>query len=310
MELKATRYEVGGGAGGADGRFSGADGGAGGAFSGADGGFSGAGGGGSQGAVATLTLSRPHRRNAWTGRMHTELRWALEQAERDPRVRVVVITGEGSDFCVGADVAALAGHSERDGYDPGTDASLAMPGYGVAPQFDQNFAFMMALETVTIAAVNGAAAGVGFVLACYCDLRFASADAKLTTAHGPLGLPAEYGLSWLLPRLVGLTRANDLLLSSRKLTAADTDGWGLFNEVVDGTALMGRVYDYAHDLAARVAPSSLAATKRQIYLDQHRDVGTAVAEADRLLEEMVRGPDYREGVRALTQRRRADWPPR
>ncbi|MYG88923.1 MAG: enoyl-CoA hydratase, partial [Acidimicrobiales bacterium] len=104
--------------------------------------------------VATLTLSRPHRRNAWTGRMHTELRWMLEQAERDPKVRVVVITGEGRDFCVGADTQALEGHGERGGYDSGTGADLAMPGYGVAPEFDQNFAFMMALETVTIAAVN------------------------------------------------------------------------------------------------------------------------------------------------------------
>ena len=259
------------------------------------------------GPVATLTLSRPHRRNAWTGRMHTELRWVLEQAEQDAQVRVVVITGEGRDFCVGADTQALEGHGEKGGYDPGTASDLAMPGYGVAPQFDQNFAFMMALETVTIAAVNGAAAGAGLVLACYCDLRFAAADAKLTTAHGPLGLPAEYGLSWVLPRLVGITRSNDLLLSSRKFLASQTEGWGLFNEILEGPQLMDHVYAYAYDMAARVAPSSLATTKRQIYLDQHRDVGTAVAESDRLLDEMIPSPDYLEGVQALTERRLPDW---
>ncbi len=263
-----------------------------------------------EGPVATLTLSRPHRRNAWTGRMHTELRWVLEQAEQDAGVRVVVITGEGRDFCVGADTQALEGHSEKGGYDPGTSADLAMPGYGVAPEFDQNFAFMMALETVTIAAVNGAAAGAGLVLACYCDLRFAAPDAKLTAAHGPLGLPAEFGLSWVLPRLVGITRSNDLLLSSRKFLAADTDGWGLFNEIVEASELMDHVYEYAYDMAARVAPSSLATTKRQIYLDQHRDVGTAVSESDRLLNEMIPSPDYLEGVRALTERRLPNWPER
>ena len=262
------------------------------------------------GAVATLTLSRPHRRNAWTGRMHTELRWVLEQAEQDASVRVVVITGEGRDFCVGADTRALESHGERGGYDAGTPPDLAMPGYGVAPQFDQNFAFMMALETVTIAAVNGAAAGAGLVLACYCDLRFAAADAKLTTAHGPLGLPAEFGLSWVLPRLVGMTRSNDLLLSSRKFLAAEADGWGLFNGVLEAPELLDHVYAYAHEMAARVAPSSLAATKRQVYLDQHRDVGSAVAEADRLLESMIPSPDYLEGVRALTERRLPDWPTR
>ena len=117
-----------------------------------------------EGPVATLTLSRPHRRNAWTGRMHTEMRWVLEQAERDPQVRVVVVTGEGRDFCVGADTQALEGHEVKGGYDPGTALDLAMPGYGIAPEFDQNFAFMMAMKTVTVAAVNGAAAGAGLVL--------------------------------------------------------------------------------------------------------------------------------------------------
>ena len=259
------------------------------------------------GAVATLTLNRPHRRNAWTGRMHYELRWLLQVANDDPAVRVVVITGEGRDFCVGADTQALEGHSERGGYDDGLPEQVPQPGYGVSEFFDQNFAFMMALDVVVIAAVNGAAAGVGFVLACYCDLRFAVADAKLTTAHGPLGLPAEYGLSWVLPRLVGLTRANDLLLSSRKFLAADTAGWGLFNEIVPAEQLLESVMAYAHELTRRVAPGSLAATKRQIYLDQHRDVGSAVADSDRLLAEMMRQDDYREGVAALVERRNPEW---
>lgn len=259
------------------------------------------------GPVATLTLSRPHRRNAWTGRMHHEFRHLLDRAERDPAVRVVVLTGAGGDFCVGADTEALAGHSARGAYDDGLGRDVPTPGYGVAEKFDQNFAFMMALDVVTIAAVNGAAAGVGLVAACYCDLRFAAADALLTTAHGPLGLPAEYGLSWVLPRLVGVTRANDLLLSSRRFTAAETQGWGLFNEIVEAGELAERVRAYARDLTARVAPGSLAATKRQVYDDLHRDVGSAVAESDRLLAEMMRRPDFREGVAALLERRPPVW---
>jgi enoyl-CoA hydratase/carnithine racemase len=222
------------------------------------------------GSVATLTLSRPHRRNAWTGRMHTEFRHLIDTAENDPEIRVIIITGEGDDFCVGADSKALEGHVAKGGYDPGTGPDLAMPGYGVAPEFDQNFAYMMALETVTIAAVNGAAAGVGLAVACFCDLRFAAADARITTAHGPIGLPPEFGLSWLLPRMVGLTRANDLLLSSRRFMAADVDGWGLFNEVLPRDQVVARAREYADDLCQRVAPSSLRNTKRHIYLDQHR----------------------------------------
>ncbi len=259
------------------------------------------------GAVATLTLARPHRRNAWTGQMHTELRWLLARADADPTIRVVIITGEGDAFCVGADTEALEGHVSRGSYDPGLGDDLAQPGYGVAPQFDANFAWMMGLRVVTVAAVNGAAAGVGLVLACYCDVLFAARDAKLTAAHGPLGLPAEYGLSWLLGRKIGMSRANDLLLSSRKVLASETDGWGLFADVVDADELDGVVHRYARELVERVAPSSLAVTKRQIYLDAHRDVGTAVAESDRLLAEMIGEPDYAEGVAALVERRKPNW---
>ena len=259
------------------------------------------------GPIATLTLSRPQRRNAWTGRMHTEVRYLLERAELDPDIRTVIITGAGDDFCVGADSQALEGHLTKGGYDSGTGSDLAMPGYGVASEFDQNFAFMFGLNVTTIAAVNGAAAGAGLVLACYCDLRFAAKEAKLTTAHGPLGLPAEFGLSWLLPRLIGLTRANDLLFSSRVLTAEETTGWGLFNEVLEAEDLLTHVMSYAADLTARVSPSAQRMTKLQVYLDQHRDVGSAVAASEKLLESAMRDTDYEEGVKAFTERRRPKW---
>ncbi len=257
-------------------------------------------------AVATITLDRPDRLNAWTGRMHTEYRALLGRASDDPAVRVIVVTGAGRGFCAGADSTALEGHVSRGGYDPGTGPDLARPGYGVQPEFDADFAYHFGLEKPVIAAVNGPAAGVGFVLACYCDLRFAAAGAKLTTSHGRLGLPAEYGLSWLLPRLIGVTRAADLLLSSRVVLAEEAAAMGLVNRVLPGDQLLAATYEYAGALAREVAPSSLAATKRQLYRDLHRDVGSAVAEAGRRMEEMMAGPDFAEGVAALTGRR----PPR
>ncbi len=113
----------------------------------------------------------------------------------------------------------------------GPDPGSTSPGYGVRPEFDAEFAYHFGIPKPIIAAVNGPAAGVGFALACYCDLRFAAAGAKLTTAHGRLGLPAEFGLSWLLPRLVGLTRAADLLLSSRVVLAEEAAEIGLVNKV-------------------------------------------------------------------------------
>ena len=128
--------------------------------------------------IAVITLDRPERLNAWTGRMHAEYRFALANAEADPSVRVVVVTGAGRAFCAGADFRALSGHVERGGYDAGTPDDIATPGYGVDRRFDADFAYHFGLSKPVVAAVNGPAAGVGLVLACYCDLRFAAAGAK------------------------------------------------------------------------------------------------------------------------------------
>lgn len=257
--------------------------------------------------VATLTLSRPKRLNSWTGRMHTEYRWLLAQAESDPGVRVIVVTGEGRGFCAGADSAALQTHVERGGYDPGTPDDLARPGYGVRPEFDADFAFQFGMTKPVIAAINGPAAGVGLVLACYADLRFAAKGQKLTTAHGKLNLPAEYGLSWLLPRLIGLTRANELLLSSRHFSTDEAFELGLLNALLEPDELLPYTYDYARRLCDTVSPASLRETKRQIYTDLHRDVGSSVREAGELLDRMTRDADYREAVAAYTEKRPPRW---
>ncbi len=254
-------------------------------------------------AVATVTLDRPGRLNAWTGRMHTEYRSLLARACADPGVRVIVVTGSGRGFCAGADTEALAGHVERGGYDPGTGPDLATPGYGVRPEFDAEFAYHFGLPKPVLACINGPAAGVGFALACYCDLRFAAAGAKLTTAHGRLGLPPEFGLSWLLPRLIGLTRAADLLLSSRVVLAEEAAEVGLVNRVLAPDEVLEATVEYAHVLATEVSPASLAATKLQLYTDLHRDVASSVADAGERLEEMMAGADFAEGVAALRERR-------
>lgn len=256
--------------------------------------------------VATITLSRPQRHNAWTGRMHTEYRHLLATAESATDVRVIVVTGEGRAFCVGGDSAALDGHGERGGYDPGTPPDLDNPGYGVRPEFDADFAFQLAMETPIIAKVNGAAAGVGLAAVVFADLRFAASNVTMSTAHGRLGLAAEYGMSWLLPLLVGRTRAADLLLSSRRFTSDEVADWGLFNAVVDRDELDGVVGRYASMLAGEVAPASLRATKRQMALDLVRDLATSVDDANARLDSMMSSADYREGVAALMEKR----PPR
>jgi enoyl-CoA hydratase/carnithine racemase len=258
--------------------------------------------------VATVTLDRPGRLNAWTGRMHAEYRWCLARAEVDPGVRVVVVTGAGRGFCAGADFGALERNVEAGGYDDGLREPPAEPGYGVRPEFDHAFAFHYGLAKPVIAAVNGPAAGVGLVLACFCDLRFAAAGAKLTTATPRLGLPAEFGLSWVLPRLVGLGHATDLLLSSRVVLAEEAATMGLVNRVLPPDELLPATYDYARALATEVSPASLREAKRQLYADQHDDVGTAVERSVRLTDEMMGGADYAEGVRAWLDKRPPAFP--
>jgi enoyl-CoA hydratase/carnithine racemase len=259
--------------------------------------------------IATITLARPKRRNAWTGRMHTEYRWLLDQADHDQQVRVIVVTGdaEGNAFCAGADLGALEGHAERGRYDAGIAEDIARPGFGVDPRFDATFAYHFGVGKPVIAAMNGAAAGVGLVLAAFADLRFSQAGAKFTTAHGRFNFPAEYGISWLLPRIVGLTHANDLLLTSRIFTAEEALSMGFLNKVLPADELMAHVRDYATMLARSVAPGSARETKRQIYRDLHRSAAEAVVDAERLLAEMARHPDYSEGVRAWMEKREAAW---
>jgi len=261
------------------------------------------------GGIAVVTLSRPKRRNAWTGRMHTEYRWILQQADADRDVRVIVVTGdpEGQAFCAGADLGALEGHSEKGRYDPGTAEDIATPGFGVDERFDAAFAYHFGIGKPVIAAINGPAAGIGLVLAAFADLRFAAKGAKFTAAHGRFNFPAEFGLSWVLPRIVGLTHANDILLSSRVFTAQEADRMGFLNELVEPEELMPAVMDYARRLADSVAPGSARETKRQIYRDLHRDAASAVSDAERLLEVMIKDADYKEGVKAWMEKRAAAW---
>ena len=258
--------------------------------------------------LATIWLNRPHRMNAWTGRLHTEYRHLLERANDDSKVRAIIVTGVGKGFCVGGDSQALSGHADRGAYSPGISEDIAKPGYGTDPNFDASFAYHFGLDKPVIAAMNGPAAGVGLALACFADLRFAVPGVKFTTAHGKLNLPAEYGLSWMLPKIVGLGRANDLLLTSRVFTSDEALTLGFVNQIFEPEALMVQTREYAHQLIASVSPNSLRQTRWQIYKDLHRDVASAVIESERLIEDMAKEEDFKEGIAALVEKRPPRWP--
>jgi enoyl-CoA hydratase/carnithine racemase len=253
--------------------------------------------------VATLWLDRPGRGNSWTGRMHDEIRWICSVLDADPAVRVIVLTGAGTVFCAGADFKALDHYVEADHYDPALSAESANPGYGVRPEFDGDMVWQLGLRKPMIAAVNGACAGIAVALAAFCDLRVAVEDAKITTATPKLGLPAEYGLSWILPRLVGVTHSADILLTGRVILAEEMRGWGFFNDVVPREELAGRVAAYA-TLLAEASPDSVTTAKRQLWGDLlHDDPRAAVERSKELIGQMMQRPDYTEGVAAMRERR-------
>ena len=257
-----------------------------------------------QGHVAVVTLNRPHRRNAWTGRMHAEYRACMAEAERDPNIRAAVVTGAGDAFCVGADSDALVKHAAKERYDDGLHGEIENPGYGLDRTFDHHFAWHFGLRIPVVTAINGACAGVGLVLACYTDIRFVASDAKLTTAAPKIGIPAEYGLSWLLPKLIGLTRANDLLLSGRVILGDEAEKLGLVNASVPADQVLNHAMNYARLLSQGVSPSAVQATKRQISQDLIRfDLGASIDEAEVLMSALMGGPEYREGIAALREKR-------
>ena len=252
--------------------------------------------------VAVLTLNRPERMNGWGGGLATTFYSLLDDAEADPDVRVIVVTGNGRAFCAGADMGNLntISNATVDAAE-GTDVNKLVG--------SRHPHFVATLRKPVIAAINGACAGMGLTLALVCDVRFAADGAKFTTSFARRGLIAEYGISWILPRVVGWGAAMDLLLSGRVFLADEAADLGLVKEVVAPEDLMPRAIAYAEDIAANCAPSSLAVIKQQVYADTMRDVFEASAVAEKLMHESMLRPDFIEGITSFFEKRPPNFPP-
>ncbi len=253
--------------------------------------------------IATITLNRPERLNAWTRTMEQEVRRATEAAARDEAVRVVVLTGAGRGFCAGADMDLLqsipgggAGAAGATEHEPPFDASAR-------PDFRRKYSYFPSVPKPIIAAINGPAAGLGLVIALYCDVRLAAEGAVFTTSFARRGLIAEHGVSWLLPRLVGPAAALDLLLSSRKIDAATALRMGLVNQVLPAARFTEGVRAYAGELATLVSPRSLRVMKRQIWNAQFQTLAEATEVADEEMRLSFSSDDFREGVAHFVEKR-------
>jgi enoyl-CoA hydratase/carnithine racemase len=257
--------------------------------------------------IATITLNRPDKLNAWTAIMEQEVRSAIEEAERDEIVRVIILTGAGRGFCAGADMSLLSsvvasGVDERV-RKQASSSSTTESADGVRADFRKKYSYFPAVGKPVIAAINGPVVGLGLVIALYCDLRFASDAAKLSTAFARRGLIAEYGLAWILPRLVGHANALDLLFSARMVDSAEALRMGLVNQVFPQDVFLAKVNEYARDVAANSSPRSTRIMKRQVYDAMFQTLGEAFDVAEREMLASLQCEDFKEGVAHFIEKR-------
>jgi enoyl-CoA hydratase/carnithine racemase len=242
--------------------------------------------------TATVTLHRPHRRNAWTVPMQKAYYDALEALRDDPDVRAIVVTGANGSFCPGADTEALSTYSETGTTNPDA-ASIAQPEW-----------YPATYPKPLIAAVEGMCAGVGLAQALMCDLRISTPGARFTTAFTRRGLPPMHGMDVLLSRVAGPAHATDLLLTGRTFEGADALRLGVVSELSDTP--LARALTIAEELAAHCSPTSIATMKDRLsrgWLDRLRE---SIVEVDAILPNFLGSNDFREGVAGFLERR----PPR
>lgn len=247
------------------------------------------------GAVRVLTLNRPHRLNAMTPDLLEALASSLAEAEADPAVRVIVVTGAGKGFCSGADLDLLAqGPDALDGFSSGFDASRL-------------FTATRSMSTPIVVAVNGAAAGAGFSLCLIGDVRFASQSAIFWSAFSRLGLTAEYAAAWLLPRIIAPGHAQEILLSGRVVTADEAERIGLVSGVAEDA--LEQAVAWARDVAAHCSPASLAAMKSQFVHSQQHTLDEHLAQSLTWMSRSFRWPDLTIALNARSAQQPPSFPP-
>jgi enoyl-CoA hydratase/carnithine racemase len=255
--------------------------------------------------IATITLNRPEKLNAWTFAMEKEYRHAMADAEQRDDVRVIIVTGAGRGFCAGADMSLLT--AVQDGSVDAADATGDRAQPGAAPNipddFQKPYSFPAAVNKPILCAVNGHAMGIGFVHTLYCDLRFASSTAKFGTAFAQRGLIAEHGVAWLLPRLIGIENALDLLFSARIIDAEEALRIGLISRVFPPEKLLEETRAYAAHLATKCSPRSLRVIKRQVWDAMLPGLGPACDIAITEMFESFTCEDFVEGVASFLEKR-------
>jgi enoyl-CoA hydratase/carnithine racemase len=249
--------------------------------------------------VATITLNRPDKLNAWTAEMDADVRHAIEAAAADDAVRAIVLTGAGRGFCAGADMSRLSKVASGETVRANANANSRKSG-----NFEQKFSYFLDVPKPIFAAINGPVAGIAFCFTLFCDFRFMAEGAKLTTAFAKRGLVAEHGSSWMLPRLIGPMNALDLLYSARPVDAGEAERLGLVRRL-PAENFLGNVQSIARDMVTTSSPRSIGVIKRQVFQSYFQNLAEAWALADAEMVESFKSEDFKEGVAHFVEKRTA-----
>lgn len=259
--------------------------------------------------VATIRMNRPDNLNAMTIHMLAELRHAFAQAEADERVVGIILTGAGRGFCAGMDMSALDQISDSGRFSIDSEGLAAEPGdANMGEDFSAGFTWILSIRKPIIAAINGPCAGLGFCFALLCDMRFVAAEAKFSSAFSQRGLVAEHAASWILPRLIGSSRALDILWSARKFDGVEAERLGLADRLGTAMSVVDEAKGYIETLATTTSPTSLMVIKAQVYRHLMTSLGPAMLETERLMDESLHRDDFREGVRSFIENRAPKFP--
>ena len=253
--------------------------------------------------VHTIFLNRPDRLNAWTEEMATEIKQSMDNASKNDEVKVIILTGTGRGFCAGADVDSLNTIDADERADKNSESPYSAFDSSWPLDFQRAQTWFPSVPKPIIAAINGPAAGLGLILSMWCDIRFASTSAVFSTAFSKRGLIAEHGLSWLLPRLVGMGHAMDMTLTARKITAEEAEKIGFVNKTFSDEIFMDEVNKYAETMAKEVSPRSMKVMKKQLWQGLLQGLDEAVGIADNDMVDSFASEDFKEGVAHFIEKR-------
>jgi enoyl-CoA hydratase/carnithine racemase len=256
------------------------------------------------GNIGIITLNRPESKNALSDELTPALRTQIANLNLDDRVNSLIITGAGDAFCAGGDIKSMNSSSNKDGWTNKVSEEEAIKSLQM-----KQMALTHALYNFskpTIAALPGAAAGAGLSIALTCDFRFTNEKAFAIAGYGRIALTGDYGMSWLLPRIIGISKAKDMMFSNKKILAREGLNIGLFDNIIEGDNLLKSTLEYANFLSS-FSPLALKAMKNNINSAYELSLEKSLNQEAIELIKASNSNDHKEGIRAFIEKRKPNF---